>query len=106
MVTAAGSTARTEAVSVLKRPEGSSTTLSGGADGWDCGGAPTFWNSESACGRSTTPETCTVAGPVPGSLMVMLSPGATCRFAAVCWANRMPDEAPVSCRISCGKAAR
>lgn len=106
VVTAAGSTAVTGAASVSNMPVGSRMTLSGGAAGWDWGGAPTFWNRESACGRSTTPATVTFAGPVPGRLMVTVSPAATCRFAAVCWAIRTPEAAPVSCRISPGNVLR
>ncbi len=49
-----------------KVASGSTITLSGGADGCDCGGAPTFWKRESACGRSTTPATLTVTSRVPG----------------------------------------
>jgi hypothetical protein len=85
---------------------GSNSTLSGGATGWDWGGAPTFWNSESACGRSTTPATVSVTGGRPGRVMVIVEPGAACRFAAVCWASSTPVPAPVSVRSSRGNVAR
>jgi hypothetical protein len=87
---------------VLKVVSGIRITLSGGADGWDWGGAPTFWKRESAWGRSTTPATVTMAGGAPVRPMLSLSPGATRRFAAVCWANNTPVGDPLSCRISPG----
>ena len=40
--------------------------MSGGAAGWAPTGAPTFWNRESAWGRSTTPSTTTSTGAHAG----------------------------------------
>ena len=52
------------------------STLSGGAAGWAPTGAPTFWNRESAWGRSTTPSTTTSTGAMPARPMWTVSPGA------------------------------
>jgi len=79
--------------------------LSGGAVATGApGGAPTFWNSESAWGRSTTPATLTLAAGWPVRPMATVSPGLACRFAAVCWASRTPVPLPVSVRSSPGNA--
>ena len=61
-------------------------------------GTPTRWNRRSAWGRSTTPATTTDAGGNPARPISMLSPGATCRFAAVCWATSTPESAPARVR--------
>ena len=79
-------------------------TLSGGACGCAPTGAPTFWNSESAAGSSTTPSTFTDAARTPGRPMLTLSPGLACRLAAVCWASSTPVPEPESTRSSPGNA--
>ena len=90
----------------VQRPSGSRTTLSGGAVGWAPGGAPTVWNRALASGRSTTPSTGTVAVDPPERVIVTVSPGATPRLAAVCWASSTPASAPTRVRSSRGKVAR
>ncbi len=77
---------------------GEEDTLSGGACGCAPVGAPTFWKSESAFGRSTTPSTRTGTGAVGARPITTVSPGATRRFAAVCCATRMPVPAPARSR--------
>ncbi len=74
---------------------GTSSTLSGGALGWAEATAPIRWNSESACGRSTTPSTRTCTGAIPARPMLITSPTAACRLAAVCWAMSTPSAEPV-----------
>ena len=82
------------------------TPLSGGATGCAPAGAPTFWNRESAWGTSTTPSTTTVTGGIAGRPIATLSPGATCRLAAVCWAVNTPWSAPSRVRIAAGNCWR
>ena len=69
-------------------------------------GAPTVWNSEFACGRSTTPATVTANGGSPCRWMVTREPWTACRFDAVCCASSTPLPLPVSVRISPGNVVR
>ena len=71
------------------------STLSGGACGCAPIGAPTAWNSESACGTSTIPSTVTVTGASPARPIETVSPGWAARLAAVCWNSSTPSLAPI-----------
>ena len=82
------------------------STLLGGAVGWLVGGAPTVWKKVSAFGISTMPAIVTVTSARPAVPMVIVSPGAACRLAAVCCATRMPSVAPVSGRSWSGNVVR
>ena len=52
------------------------------------------------------PATVTDAARQPARPMVMVSPGAACRLAAVCWASSTPLSAPARVRISPGNTER
>src|SRR3954452_5199753 len=75
---------------------GTTSTLSGVADGPAPAGAPTVWKNESSCGMVATPSMRTWRTGPDGGCTATVAPGATARFEAVCCSRTAPLWSPTS----------